>query len=293
MRVFTLALVASSALLPRPDGVSEAADPAPMEHQDPAVTVLAAGGENSSPSRVLRSQETMVVPETLESFWLGLQKFVGMAESVDQSILPNRMCLTLEDPYVEQWVGSSRLGRELISSYKAKKNLEVVHGIFGMRTLESAQTKEYLVAQPGVLELLRKVLVTGWVEVGKTPSQVYKLLDLRRLSFDELFVEQRSAAVSGLRDFCEAANPGRGEIVFLETVIEGFGGDDAFARRVSQLTTDELLKVQEHIFPAVKQMKSNTPMLSQDVFFSKFLGHVVDEATTSASTPSKVKVNPV
>ncbi|CAI5711516.1 unnamed protein product [Hyaloperonospora brassicae] len=287
MRIFTLALVASSALLPRPDSVSEAADPAPMEHQDLAVAVLAADGENSPPSRVLRSQETMVVPETLESFWLGLQKFVGVAESVDQPMLPRLVNVFLHHSEIQGWLRRSQRGEKVIVSFHAKDADGVAKQLFVMREQET----DWVAKE--VANRICADLVTGWVEVGKTPSQVYKLLDLRRLSFDELFVEQRSAAVSGLRDFCEAANPGRGEIVFLETVIEGFGGDDAFARRVSQLTTDELLKVQEHIFPAVKQMKSNTPMLSQDVFFSKFLGHVVDEATTSASTPSKVKVNTV
>ena len=287
MRVFTLALVASSTLLPRPDGVSEAASPALVEHQDPAVAVMATDDKYSPPSRVLRSEETMGIPERLESLGLQIMKSMGMAERTDQPVLPRLVDALLHRPEVHGWLRRSQRGEQVIESFIAHDADGVVKQLFVMREQETDWTAKE------VAKRLCAELVKGWPRVGKTPSQVFELLDLRRLSFDELFVEQSSAAVSDMRNFCKAAEPGRDEIVFLETAIEGFGGDDAFASRLSQLTTDELRKVEEHIIPAVKQMKSNTPMLPQDMTFLKILFYVFHEATTSSSTAFKVKVNSV
>ncbi|CAI5711555.1 unnamed protein product [Hyaloperonospora brassicae] len=234
MRVFTLALVASSALLPRPDGVSEAADPAPMEHQDPAVAVLAAGGENSPPSRVLRSQGTMATEnsESIESRpfspaeWISEleEKFEKAFKALQEHQPPKRMHEVLEIPDVE--TVAYRFGDDAIR--KALRNEDDTQRALLLYELRSSYNEFHKSAGKTLLKLLMNL----WIADGKTPLDVMKLLGLHLLSDLSSFTSQHKHAVGVLWEFCEASakDPKRGEAVYRDTVETGYGGREGFDR---------------------------------------------------------------
>ncbi|CAI5715560.1 unnamed protein product [Hyaloperonospora brassicae] len=235
MRVFAFALVASSAVLPRLDGASDAAETSRIAHQDPAVVPPTAAGVDSPPSRLLRDQgfEANEAAKLLESATRSL-KSSGKVEKVAgaiKKIINAQTELTTEFVMTDAML---RVTRTLEPDDLVKRlvqmnvdEVQLARALYDMQRHSNDRRQHYFAEALGVL-------MKNWFESGLTKAQLTKNLGLKKRSFSQR-VDDEGIPSTGVRmAFYTAVHGGQGPIKFFEDLVAENNGYQNFKTLVDE-----------------------------------------------------------
>ncbi|CAI5710393.1 unnamed protein product [Hyaloperonospora brassicae] len=265
MRVFTLVLVVSPASLLHPVTGLEAARPTQMRRQGPAVVPLTADDERSPPNRLLRSQLSAV---PMEGVFKGFNSasVMDVPQRIANDVEALRVFLAHHMQTVSMKGATRRFATQSLEEQPAsdvRRLLTLLHE----KDKQLAAKLPFGVQKQTKLEELSNMLIPKWAKEGKTSSQVLGLLGLRDRPLLTFLKEGSSTGV--LKAYCKHIEKDRAEFLYLQTIVQAYGGRQGFIREMNRLfltaqhklATDFLHSTRKALQSHKKAAKSDSGLL--------------------------------
>ena len=245
MRIFAFALVASSAVLPRRDGVSDAADPSTIAHQVSAVVPPTAVDVDSLPSRLLRSQagganKSAQLAEVATSLLGSSRKNIGFNDAME-------MLADAQTKLTQETVNLPAM-RDVMKKFSTNPS-GLVNRLLGMgakeislaRALYDMQLHSVDVRKPYWASVLAE-LTKRWHGHKLTKVDMFEKLGLAERSFSWLFDEEGIVSLKILMSFYTAVDGKQGPISLFGDLVKINGGRESFKKFVATTTNKEIQK---------------------------------------------------